>query len=210
MKFQYLKALKRRKTFFTCLYPTYYSIYLSFTYVKLSYRCLGILQLVQKLYKSQHCNVTIVSCCSCCMIFLAEENVPIFLGIPSNVTLFYPFFRLNADSEIAKKYGLIENGAYVLPTREDVIKHRVVITTLSMSKHLFNLKLNHGFFTHILMDEAAQALEPEALIPLALAGPNTKVVFTGDHMQVNSLSHLQLLFGLLRYYINKTKGKDGI
>ena len=97
-----------------------------------------------------------------------------------------PFFRLNTDSETAKKYGLIENGAYVLPTRGDVIKHRVVITTLSMSKHLFDLQLNHGFFTHILVDEAAQALEPEALIPLALAGPNTNVVFTGDHMQVNS------------------------
>ncbi len=83
-------------------------------------------------------------------------------------------------------YGLIENNAYVLPTRDDVIKHRVVIATLAMSKHLFDLRLNHGFFTHILVDEAAQALEPEALIPLALAGPNTKVVFTGDHMQVSS------------------------
>ena len=83
-------------------------------------------------------------------------------------------------------YGLIENNAYVLPTRDDVIRHRVVITTLAMSRHLLELKLNHGFFTHILVDEAAQALEPEALIPLALAGPNTKVVFTGDHMQVRT------------------------
>ena len=81
-------------------------------------------------------------------------------------------------------YGLIANNAYVLPTRDDVIRHRVVITTLAMSNHLLDLHLNHGFFTHILVDEAAQALEPEALIPLALAGPNTKVVFTGDHMQV--------------------------
>ena len=107
--------------------------------------------------------------------------------MPQNVNFFCfaHFSRLNADSEIAQKYGLIENNAYVLPTREDVIRHRVVITTLAMSKHLFELNLNHGFFTHILVDEAAQALEPEALIPLALAGPNTKVVFTGDHMQVS-------------------------
>ena len=81
-------------------------------------------------------------------------------------------------------YGLIANNAYVLPTRDDVIRHRVVITTLAMSQHLLQLQLNRGFFTHILGDEAAQALEPEALIPLALAGQNTKVVFTGDHMQV--------------------------
>ena len=92
-------------------------------------------------------------------------------------------------------YGLIANNAYVLPTRDDVIGHRVVITTLAMSKHLIELQLNHGFFTHILVDEAAQALEPEALIPLALAGPNTKVVFTGDHMQVGTeLQHHQFRF----------------
>ena len=93
-------------------------------------------------------------------------------------------FRLNADSGIAKNYGLIENGAYVLPTREQVMRHRVVITTLAVSRNLLDLHLNHGFFTHILIDEAAQAMEPVARIPLALAGPNTKVVFTGDHMQV--------------------------
>ena len=92
-------------------------------------------------------------------------------------------------------YGLIENNAYVLPTRNDVIRHRVVITTLAMSKHLLELQLNHGFFTHILVDEAAQALEPEALIPLALAGPNTKLVVTGDHMQVGTeLQHHQFGF----------------
>ena len=92
-------------------------------------------------------------------------------------------------------YGLIANDAYVLPTRDDVIRYRVVITTLAMSKHLLALQLNHGFFTHILVDEAAQALEPEALIPLALAGPNTKVVFTGDHMQVGTeLQHQQFRF----------------
>lgn len=63
--------------------------------------------------------------------------------------------------------------------------HRVVITTLAVSRHLLELRLNDGFFTHILIDEAYQALEPEALTPLALAGPNTKVVFTGDHMQMS-------------------------
>ena len=94
-------------------------------------------------------------------------------------------------------YGLIENNAYVLPKRDDVIRHRVVITTLAMSQHLLELQLNHGFFTHILVDEAAQALELEALIPLALAGPNTKIVVTGDHMQVGTKPQHQFRFILL-------------
>lgn len=93
-------------------------------------------------------------------------------------------FRLEANSKTANQYALIVNNAYALPTRKDVIDHRVVIATLATSKHLHELGLNHGFFTHIFIDEAAQALEPEALTPLALAGPNTLVVLTGDHMQV--------------------------
>jgi superfamily I DNA and/or RNA helicase len=39
-------------------------------------------------------------------------------------------------------------------------------------------------FTHILIDEAAQALEPECVTPLAMADGNTKIVLAGDHMQV--------------------------
>lgn len=110
-------------------------------------------------------------------------------------------FRLNTVSEVVKRYCKIANNAFVLPTRDDVIGHRVVITTLAMSKHLIELQLSHGFFTHILVDEAAQALEPEALIPLALAGPNTKVVFTGDHMQVGTeLQHHQFRFILFTLF----------
>jgi len=34
------------------------------------------------------------------------------------------------------------------------------------------------------LDEAAQAMESEAITPLLFAGPKTKVVLAGDHMQV--------------------------
>ena len=40
-------------------------------------------------------------------------------------------------------------------------------------------------FTHILIDEAAQALEPECVTPLVMADKNTKIVLAGDHKQVN-------------------------
>lgn len=44
-----------------------------------------------------------------------------------------------------------------------------------------------GFFTHILLDEAAQAMECETIMPLALATKNTRIVLAGDHMQVCTL-----------------------
>ena len=40
------------------------------------------------------------------------------------------------------------------------------------------------FFTHILLDEGSQTVEPEAITPLTLAGPNTKIVIVGDSCQV--------------------------
>lgn len=44
-----------------------------------------------------------------------------------------------------------------------------------------------GFFTHILLDEAAQAMECETIMPLALANKNTRIVLAGDHMQVKAV-----------------------
>jgi hypothetical protein len=43
-----------------------------------------------------------------------------------------------------------------------------------------------GHFSHILLDEAAQAMECEAIMPLALANEDTRIVLAGDHMQVSS------------------------
>ena len=102
----------------------------------------------------------------------------------SKMTSFACSFRLETTSSIARKYCLIKDHMFVLPSRDHLVEHRVVITTLSTSQVLLDLNALHGFFTHILIDEAAQAIEPETLTPLIFAGPNTKVVFTGDHMQV--------------------------
>ena len=60
----------------------------------------------------------------------------------------------------------------------------VVVTTLLSG---LNLKYTVGdkFFTHILLDEAAQSREPEAVAPLCMANQNTKIVIAGDDRQVN-------------------------
>ena len=43
-----------------------------------------------------------------------------------------------------------------------------------------------GFFTHILIDEAAQCTECDVLLPLSLADSNTIIALAGDHMQLSS------------------------
>lgn len=88
-----------------------------------------------------------------------------------------------------QKYCLIElkgnTRVFKRPTVEDVYKHKIVVVTLSTSMELASLNLKKGYFTHILLDEAAQALECEAITPLALADSNTRIVLAGDHMQMS-------------------------
>ncbi|XP_054247880.1 helicase with zinc finger domain 2 [Indicator indicator] len=67
------------------------------------------------------------------------------------------------------------------PTRAEIDRHQIIITTSTLSK---NLKVPPGYFSHIMIDEAAQMLECEALIPLSYATMETRVVLAGDHMQI--------------------------
>ncbi|XP_066240525.1 3'-5' exoribonuclease HELZ2 [Saccopteryx leptura] len=74
-----------------------------------------------------------------------------------------------------------DRRAFRPPTRAELQRHRIVVATTSQAREL---QVPAGFFTHILIDEAAQMLECEALIPLRYALPGTRVVLAGDHMQV--------------------------
>lgn len=71
------------------------------------------------------------------------------------------------------------------PTAEEIEAHRVVVTTLSSSQMLLASNIKRGFFTHIFIDEAAQAMETECILPLALADQYTRIVLAGDYMQLN-------------------------
>ncbi|KAK6630750.1 hypothetical protein RUM44_002919 [Polyplax serrata] len=92
-------------------------------------------------------------------------------------------------NSVVQKYCLIEMVSgirtFKIPTLEDVLKHRIVVVTLSISMYLSTLGLKKGHFSHILLDEAAQAMECEAIMPLALANEKTRIVLAGDHMQLS-------------------------
>lgn len=71
------------------------------------------------------------------------------------------------------------------PTWGEVRDHNVIIVTLATARLLWKFYLDGRLcFTHILIDEAAQALEPKCVIPLVMADGKTKVVLAGDHKQV--------------------------
>jgi len=49
-----------------------------------------------------------------------------------------------------------------------------------------SLGIRPGAFSHIFIDESCQAMEPETLVPLSLAGEFTQVVLCGDPRQLGA------------------------
>lgn len=93
--------------------------------------------------------------------------------------------KMSSTDEITLKYCHLsaDGQTFLEPTKDVLDEHNIVITT-AMAVYFQDLKLPKGYFTHILIDEASQMLECEALIALRLSGPNTKIVLAGDHMQM--------------------------
>ena len=61
----------------------------------------------------------------------------------------------------------------------------LVMTTCSTAYSMFqHHHLPSGYFTHILIDEAAQMREPEAVGPLCFASVDIKIILAGDQHQV--------------------------
>ncbi len=74
-----------------------------------------------------------------------------------------------------------------------LVKYRVVVVTLSTAGRLVSAGICAGHFTHVFVDEAGQATEPESLIPLAgLVGQRGLVVLSGDPNQLGPVNQSPL------------------
>ncbi|XP_072598952.1 RNA helicase Mov10l1 isoform X2 [Vulpes vulpes] len=85
---------------------------------------------------------------------------------------------------------------------EDIWKasrFRIIITTCSSAGLFYQIGVRVGHFTHVFVDEAGQASEPECLIPLGLVSDaNSQIVLAGDPMQLGPVikSRLAMAYGL--------------
>ncbi|XP_035258113.1 RNA helicase Mov10l1 [Anguilla anguilla] len=77
--------------------------------------------------------------------------------------------------------------------------HRIVVSTCSSAGMFYQIGLRVGHFTHVFIDEAGQATEPETLIPLGLLSERDgQMVLAGDSRQLGPVvkSRLASVFGL--------------
>uniref|UniRef100_A0A8D3C744 RNA helicase n=1 Tax=Scophthalmus maximus TaxID=52904 RepID=A0A8D3C744_SCOMX len=77
--------------------------------------------------------------------------------------------------------------------------NRIVVSTCSSAGMFHNLGLQVGHFTHVFLDEAGQATEPESSIPMSLVSERDgQIVLAGDPRQLGPIvkSKLAAAFGL--------------
>ena len=87
-------------------------------------------------------------------------------------------------------------------------EHSIVVGTCSALGILHNMGCKSNHFTHVLIDEAGQATEPEIMIALSLVkASSTQVILAGDPKQLGpvNLSRLAGYFGLDVSFLSRIK-----
>ena len=85
-------------------------------------------------------------------------------------------------------------------------RHRITVGTCSALGLIYNMGLSRGHFTHVLVDEAGQATEPEIMIPLTFIHSDTgQVILAGDPMQLGPvvISSLSTHYGLAESFLTR-------
>jgi len=82
------------------------------------------------------------------------------------------------------------------------IRHRILVTTCATAGKMYTVEgLQHGHYTHLFIDEAGQATEPESLVPIGLLRCDTnpgQIILAGDPQQLGPvlMSNLASTYGL--------------
>jgi len=71
------------------------------------------------------------------------------------------------------------------PKLEELMKYKVIVTTLVTAGRLVTAKIPPDHFSHVVLDETGQATEPEAAVALSgLLGSSASLVMAGDPKQL--------------------------
>ncbi|KAJ3929858.1 MAG: RNA helicase [Lentinula lateritia] len=127
--------------------------------------------------------------------------------------------RLNALSrklsELPKslhRFAIInDNEAFAMPTAQNIRKYRVVVSTCITAGVPAGLGIERGYYSHIFVDEAGQAMEPTVMVPLKeLADDKTNVVLAGDNKQLGPIVHsgLASVLGLKTSYLARIMDRE--
>ncbi|THH30849.1 hypothetical protein EUX98_g3344 [Antrodiella citrinella] len=81
-----------------------------------------------------------------------------------------------------------ETHSFAVPPVAVVKRYRVIVSTCVSASVLHGIGIPRGHFTHVFIDEAGQATEPEAMVSIKMLSDNsTNIVLSGDPKQLGPI-----------------------
>ncbi|XP_050240644.1 probable RNA helicase SDE3 isoform X2 [Quercus robur] len=127
-------------------------------------------------------------------------------------------FRLNAPTRTYEdvtpniiRFCFFDEHIFKCPPPNALMRYRIVISTYMSASLLYAEDVKQGHFSHIFLDEAGQASEPETMIPIAsLCQRKTVVVLAGDPMQLGPVIYSKEAetYGLGKSYLERLSESD--
>lgn len=118
---------------------------------------------------------------------------------PEQLFRFYaPSYRRSVPPDLAP-YTFKRGNVHAVHELNKMTSFRVIVTTCLSGCVPPGIGLLRGHFTHIFVDEAGQASEPECLVPIAnILGDATNVILSGDPCQLGPIiqSPIAVEYGL--------------
>ncbi|KAJ4956500.1 hypothetical protein NE237_013283 [Protea cynaroides] len=122
-------------------------------------------------------------------------------------------FRLNAPTRPYEdlhpdliRFSFFENLIFKCPPLKALTHYSIIVSTYMSASLLYAEGIRPGHFSHIFLDEAGQASEPETMIPISnLCQRETVVVLAGDQMQLGPIvfSREAETYGLGKSYLER-------
>ncbi|KAJ0981677.1 hypothetical protein J5N97_009932 [Dioscorea zingiberensis] len=143
----------------------------------------------------------------------ADHLLERLLGKEGSGVREYELFRLNATSRPYDdinpdyiRFCFFDDMVFKCPPLKALLRYRIIVSTYMTASYLYGEGIRRGHFSHIFLDEAGQASEPETMVPVSnLCAKETVVVLAGDPMQLGPVVYSRIAesYGLGKSYLER-------
>ncbi|XVF28804.1 hypothetical protein REPUB_Repub15cG0063300 [Reevesia pubescens] len=173
-------------------------------------KTMTVVEAILQLYKTQkHSRILVCAPSNSAADFVLER----LLNEESVELKENEIFRLNAATRPYNdvnpdflRFCFFEEFVFKCPPCSALTCYRIIISTYMSSSLLYAESVGNSYFSHIFLDEAGQASEPESMIPIAnLCQRETVVVLAGDPKQLGPVIYSREAesFGLGKSYLER-------
>lgn len=108
--------------------------------------------------------------------------------IPDYLMKYCGTVSIASEKDDAVKYKPIRNARGVLQncTKSTILKYKIIVGTLSIFSCFMQMSID-TYFSHVIIDEAGQSMEPESLIALTAMRKKTQCILSGDPQQLGPI-----------------------